>query len=499
MEVRGYRVFYVDPEEGVNDLIELIKTTTADRLAMVVHNRLLILNSQVNLKLIKQFAEKYNKDLVFINPDPQIIEKVKQVGFEVFPDLNALESNVPYQVEAAEKEINEEKSKGGYLKKIVNLVLFISIFTLVYFYFFYPTATIELEPVVKEASQEVKISAGFGLNRINWEKRMIPLHKFEVAISDQDEIKTTGIKLVGISKATGVVKFINENNKDINIPAGAVVKTGDGVKFKTLEDVTVPGLKVDYLMDVPVGMKAGQAEVKIEAIEKGSVGNVGIGKIKFMEKAIEKIHVINPEPTRGGRDKRHFVVTEGDINNLQKNLDEKLKSKLLTRIYQKLGGNYRIIDEEIKYSDIKFTFDNKVGQFADVLRGKGTLTASGYLLRNNELDRLATSIFKDNLQNDFQLMSSGVNIEELKLAEAEKGLYNIKLELVAPVIPKIDTNNLVANIKGLKVQDARKILENRSDIEKCILNSESEVIPRLDFAVKVIVKEPDSYQVFSQQ
>ncbi len=499
MEIRGYRVFYIDPGEGVNDVIELIKTTTAGKLALVVHNRLLILNSQVNLKLIRKFAGKFKKEVVFINPDPLITEKIEEIGFKVFPDLNALESDMPLKAEAANSENNREAGKSaGFFKKFLGILIFVLVLALAYLYFLYPTATIEIKPVLNEASQEVDIFAELDLNRIDWENNILPLHSFEVTISDEDEINTTGSSFLGETKARGVVKFISELQEEKTIPAGTIVQTRDGVKFRTLDDAVVPQLQVDYLMDVPVGMKAGQAEVEIEALDEGTTGNIATGRITKMENEIDQVYVVNPEPTRGGTDKKISVVKTEDLERLKKNLDEKLKTKLLAKVYQELGGNYRVIDQEIEYTVTEFSFDKEAGSISETVKGTGTLTATGYLLRNNELDRLVTGIFQENLQDNYQLMSSGVNVEDIKLEESEDGMYNIKLELLALVSPNINLAKLKEELQGLSVADARSVLESRADIDQFRLNAKGDKLPGFSFAVKVIVSEPDSYQVVSE-
>lgn len=507
MKVRDYRVYYIDLEEGINDLIDLFKRTMAKKLALVIHDRMLLLNSPINLKLIKQYAERFQKEIVFINPDPIIIDKVSHYGFKIFPDLNALESGMPFQAEAAGLEENNddegvEKKDGrqgfGLFPRIFGLFLIFLILVMAYLYFLYPTATVEIKPVVKQAKEQLVLYGSTSINQIDWENHVLPLHKIEVDITCTDEVKTTGAKLIGETKATGVIKFINEGKKEVTIPAGTIVETGDGIKFRTVKELVVPKLEVDYLMDLPVGMRAGQAEVKIEALQKGSGSNVSTGRIKKLTKELENIYVINPEPTRGGRDKRIPIVTEEDKERLKKNLEEKLRSRLITKLYQEMGGNYRIIEEEINFSNPEISFDHQIGEVADILQASGSLTASGYLVRNNELDRLVTTIFQDHLQENLQLLSSGIYIEELKLAEKERGLYNIELELLAPVIPKIDSAALIKKLQGRDIKSASKFLQGRSDIEEYRIETRGNSLPRFGFAIKVMVSEPDSFQVFKR-
>lgn len=497
MEIKGYRVFYLDPEEGINEIIKLITTTMAKKMALVIHSKVQLLNSQVNLKLIARYAKKHDKELVFINPDPVIKEKLLAVNFPVYTDLNALEADMPLRVEAATKEEDNKKDKKGNKKiySILNIFVLAFILIMAYLYFFYPTVIIELKPVMQETKQNLSITAALDITRIDWENKIIPLHQFSMTETNTESIASTGYRIEGISPALGRVRFINERESNLTIKTGTVVSTTEGIQFRTLEDIEVPALKVDYLMGVPVGRKAGQAEVKIEALEKGSRGNVSTGQIKQIEPNISQVHVINPEPSRGGEDNKISFVSAQDIERLKASLEEKLKAQLLTNIFQQLGGNYRIISDQITYSNLDITIEEQVNTKADFLTGAASLTANGYLLRNNELDRLVTVIFQENIADNLELLSSGINIESLRLAQKEEKVYNVELELLAPVLSKINTSNLVKSLRGIDLEVAKEILSQKVEIEEYIINTDAETLPSLGFAIKVVVQEADGYRI----
>jgi len=375
--------------------------------------------------------------------------------------------------------------------------LILLIIAMAYFYFLYPTATIQVEPLTKTARHQMTIAASIDAKQIDWDNNILPLHETEVEISGQEEIATSGTRLIGDTRARGIVKFINERQDDLKIPAGTIIKTENNIKFKTIRDLIVPKLEVDYLMDVPVGMKAGQAEVEIEALTAGSTGNIGIGRIKNLENPLDNVYVINPEPSLGGVDKRVPLVTEEDIERAKAVLEEKLKSKLITKIYQELGGTFRIIEDKITYSKPTYKFNHSVGERTDTLKVEGSLTAKGYLLRNNEIDRLVTVLFKNQLPSNVQLMSSGINIESLKLEEKGNSMYNILIGVNAPVISAIDSENLVKQLSGLDLEEAQSLLEENGDIDNFTINSQSTRLPNMGFAIKVVVKEPESIKVFN--
>src|SRR5690606_9427917 len=94
----------------------------------------------------------------------------------------------------------------------------------------------------------------------------------------QDELSvslaTTGRKRVGDVPARGTVYFINSGVNPVIVPKGTVVATKTGTKFVTTKPVVVPKKSTRYELGVPTGENYGQAEVEVEAVEKGTVGNV---------------------------------------------------------------------------------------------------------------------------------------------------------------------------------------------------------------------------------
>ncbi|MFW5981582.1 MAG: baseplate J/gp47 family protein [Halanaerobiaceae bacterium] len=528
MKVRSYRVFYIEHEAGIKELIDLLKSSSAARMALVIKNGQLILNSSANLSLLMEYKKKLKKDIVIINPDRIFAEKVNKAGFKMYLKLddlakdlavqNSNNNNIKNLKGNTEKEKEKEQGKkakdnsnfrnhnkieenkkghNSFISRIVSVFLILLIIAMSYLYFIYPTASVEIYPRANETSYEFGIKASNQISNIDWEKMILPLHMTEVRISTEKEVQTTGVRLIGDKKASTSVRFINERKSSVDIPAGTIIKSEAGTKFRTVEDIVVPGLDVDYLMDVPVGMKAGQKEVKVEALTAGSQGNLSFGEIKILEKPLENIYVINPEASRGGSDKKISYLSEEDIERAKILLKEDLKSKLLTKVYQELGGNYRVIEEEISFSDPEYFHDYEIGEETDTFTIKGELLASAYLLKNNELDRVATNIFKEKISDTQELMSSGISINSLRLEETGENMYNVNIEASAPVLAKIDTSSIARNLSGMEVDMAEQYLEEIEYLDYYNIESESEILPKISFAINVTIGDNEAHRVIN--
>jgi len=120
-------------------------------------------------------------------------------------------------------------------------------------------------------------------------------------------------------------------------------------------------------------------------------------------------------------------------------------------------------------------------------------------LRNNELDRLVTNIYEKKLITGQKLLSGGVIIKNLKLAEKSDGLYNIIMESTGAVVPGINIDKLTDELRGNNLKTAHRILKEDKKISeyKITTRNESSTLPDLGFAIKVIVEDPGTQQVIN--
>lgn len=385
----------------------------------------------------------------------------------------------------------------GRLKIILPVVLALLVTAgLGWFYFFYPTAVVEITPESDTVEEELELSANPALDNLDREQGILPLREFEVTLTDEDTVRTTGENFTGVTRAAGKVRFVNEREDSVVISAGTELKNTDGVVFETAEDVEVPGQEVEYLMDVAVGKQSGQAEAEIQAVEKGSDGNVATGTIKQLEEELQGISVINPEPTRGGEDKEITVISDYDIQRLEQSLEEKVRSGLMSRIYSRLGGNYQIIEDDISYSEIEYDIEEDSGEQAEEVSGTATLVASGFLVPVEDLNTLTYEKLRKVAGDNYSLRGREFSIEEIGLAEADNELYNIIMNVEVPVIRNINVGDLSSSLAGLDIEEARDYLEEREDIRDYKLRGEGPVLPGFSFAIRVNLLEPEAREVF---
>ncbi len=371
----------------------------------------------------------------------------------------------------------------------------IAILVLAWIYFYYPLVAIQIEPGIRELSQEVEIQGVLGAESIDLEQKTIPLEKFEVTFIDQTESRTTGSKTIGLSKARGIVDFINIGEEEINLPAGTIVQTAAGIRFATEEEITVPAARKEYLMDVQVGTRAGQKPVSVEAVNKGESGNVSQGAIKEIIPGRENIIVLNEQPTEGGANRQKSVVSQADINRLKEELQQKIISGMDARIYAELGGNHRLLKNNTESFKIEYDIVQQTGQESDTLSGTAKLVSEVYAAHNSALDFLLSHVFNNKIDGQYRILSSGVNIFPLSIEEKDSGMYNIKVEVKASVSPLIDNSNLRKNLAGKSLESVAEILQADERIVDFNVHTEGDSLPVLYLAINIEVVEPEAHRV----
>ena len=493
MEVNEYRIYYVDEKMTSDSLIQLVRNSLAEKIALVVPETQYIFSEDYNLHLLKKYLDRTEKDIVFINHKEEIMVNLKKANFTVYSDLNCLENDITY-------ENNEKKVKNqrGFTKRKISLFLLVLlIIALTAYYYLYPVVMIEIEPVLITNNEEVEVKGSLEEEEILWNEKIIPLHKFEIDFNDEGTISTTGIKRIGVKEAEGLVKIINENKKEVIIPQDTIVMTNTGLKYKITKTVKIPPYKIDYLMDVPVSMQAGQGEVRVEAIEKGENYNVETGQInKFLNKR-ENVYVVNTTPVTGGRDEEVKIVSQKDLKNLKEELTQKMKREIINNIYQKMGGNYRIIDQEISFLDINFDVEGKEGEIKESISAKAKLKAYGYLIRNSELEKMTNQIVKEKFKKNYNILDSGINIREVELEKIEEKLYNIKMKLQLVAVPEINKRNLAKRLKGKSIANAVDILHSEKNINEFSIKGNVDELPDFFYAIKISIDPPATLSVFN--
>ncbi|AGB41958.1 hypothetical protein Halha_2064 [Halobacteroides halobius DSM 5150] len=501
--MQDYNKIYIDPDEPLSSLLERIKSDPKDKIVIIIHHKSPIFSGQINIELIKSHAQKEEKELIFITDIEKIKNLLVEVGFLVYSSLEEFEVQTGSQIEVAatqeqaaivaveDQPSNNSRSKSSVFGKLALIFILIIVAAGVWFYFTIPLITIDLVPVLEKKPISIQVKGLKRLENINYQSKMIPLIKKQVKLKEQIKVKATGHKEIGVSKATGFLALINDQRRKITIPQGTKVATRNGVQFRTLEEVTVPSAKVNKFMEMVVGVKAGRAEVNIEAIHKGEVGNVSKARIVQFVNNSYPVKIINPESTTGGENSIVKVITHQDIKRGLKKAKSVLLKKARQRISNLFPATVICFKDDIQFSETILNHKLKVGDIAKQLAITGSIKATSFAVKKEGLTALVFKSYKESLRDDFKLKSPEITIQRLELTQISPQEIKLNIKARGQIIGKIDKKEIIERIIGKRVKIAKEILNNKPELSTYQIKPANQVnLPQFRFAFNVVIKEP---------
>ncbi|GAB6099149.1 hypothetical protein JCM16358_10280 [Halanaerocella petrolearia] len=497
--LEDYSKIYIDPEESLNALLEKIKTDPKDKLVIIIHDSSAIFSGQINIKLIKNYADRVEKELIFITNIDKTRNLLINSGFDVYSDLSVFENNQLPTVESAasqEGQIIAVADKDSEQRKSImkRLTLLLTLFLVaggVWFYFALPFITVEITPILKDKIVVNQITGVTKATNIDIQNKTIPLINKAVEVEKKTKVQATGSKKMGVARATGVLTLINNQRKDIKIPRGTVVSTRNGVQFRTLKQVTVPEAQVNKFMDMVVGMKAGKAEVNIEAIHKGVVGNISRARIVKFAKESYPVKIVNPEPTEGGKDRLVSVITRNDIERALKKAKADLSVKGRKRLIDKFGSNLIYFKDNIEFSKPVLKPNREVGDLAQELSVVGRIKAKSFAVKKEGLKDLVFKLYKRELGSKYKLKSSQIAIKEIEVEDINPKKVRFKIKTKGQVTGSIDKEKIIKQLRGKKAVVAKKLLKKEEEIADYQIEPDNQVnLPEFKFGIDLVIKEP---------
>lgn len=521
METRGYRVFYLDLEEDINSLLSELGQTTAEKIALVLHQRSNIFYSRINIQLLEKYLRDWKKELVFISTEDRLIRLALESSILIYPDLDALENDEPItnineplvtsldtevllpDVVASSTEDDEfytpEPStyRGQRPRKRWRGRIFAALFVILllvglgWVYFNFSIVTVEVTPTITKCEQKFNLIAIDNLDQINVSESRIPLETLGVTVNGSVKVATSGRSLIGYTRAEGVIHFINKKERSVHIPTGTVVKTGTGTQFKTTQEVTVPAIQVEKMGSINLGYRAGQAEANIVALEPGSQGNVSGDRIKHFLGKDYGVEVINIEATKGGRDREEMVVTQKDLDNAMSTLEEELKNQIVDELSRKLGNTYIRLKDTFHFELLEVGINHHVDEKAEELVAKGEMMATGYVLMKEDLSLISRELYMTGIPQYHSLYSKDIqlSLDQVTLQEDDK--VQIQLTAAGFLRAEIQPTEIIETLKGQTVEYANNLLRKMEDIKYFEIFAEDKIrIPRFSFGIRVVVREP---------
>jgi hypothetical protein len=347
------------------------------------------------------------------------------------------------------------------------------------------TVSLTVKPNIVTENASVTFSAN---SPSDFSENVVQARNVTTAIDATLSTNATGKKDVG-EKAKGSVTIYNNSDDPINLSSGTELKASNGEIFVLDKDVRV----VAASGDIFTGTKPGTTDTSVTAKELGTEGNIPSGT-RFTIGSTSSLAARNDSAFTGGTKKNVTVVSKSDMdklrNDLAKSVESDAQEKLLAEA--KTGETVLPVVGDPTLEQVKF--DKKEGDEAT----KVTLTASvvflGMAYTNKDLEDYAQTVLKSQYADDIRLAEKSVKstVDSAELTNEKTVTASLKLE--GGLLPQIDTDDIIENVKDKSLGDAKNTVANLPQVSKTDITFSPPVLllpnvfPRLPNQIAVEVK-----------
>lgn len=536
-------VLYLDADTEITEAIEKLKKATDDEVRVVVPSRSGLLQSSVNVKLLKKAAKDSKKELVLVTNDKltknlagasaiAVASSVKAMAH--VPEAHAQANKLPENIQISEPEEPEtapqpDKSNSGDSgfepkhisldadgdesevskkstqqekpkkvpkdKKVPNYgklnkrIWWIAggvalIIGLIMAAIFVPTGKVTVLAKAKKTNLNFNFILDATATSSDPSAQTLAAQKLEATKDVAFEITATGKKEVG-TKATGTISVRNcDDVATHSLPAGSGV-TGGGKSFVTAQAVTIPAGSAGG----GVVNCSSPIDVQISAAASGESFNVG--PTNFALNGFSALYKATGQ-TSGGTSKTITVLSAEDVANAKKQVEQQgVAAK--DELSKKAGDNMMLFTETVQADIVQFNTSVQQDNEADRVAVTAKARYSGFAAKNDDVNKLFEQQIQDELKGNKQIYQNGAKegkYSVVKQFTPQKVQLNVKTS--AFYGDPIDTGQIAKDVAGKPKKEVADIVKKQGEqITGASVETWPEFIPNMPLLsgkIKVEIK-----------
>lgn len=346
---------------------------------------------------------------------------------------------------------------------------------------FVPRAAVVLHPETRTESVVIPVSASPLFESVSITGNM-PAQIISVTVAVEQSKAVSGEVAIPKTKAKGVAQFTNLTTDEVNIPAGTVVAAEISVRFVTLNDARLPA-GTDEIV-----------EVRIEALEAGSVGNVETDAINFVEGTLGlSMTVSNPEPTTGGAVTKAIGAREADRERLREVVLQEALRSAEEQIRTQIGADDLLLTDTLEITEILIEeFSPPEGEAGKTLDLHMQVEVSARYISAADMEQLASSAMNAAIPRGFSTQS-GLTFEPLAEPVTDgSGVTHFDLNVSQTVSHRLNMLSILSTIRGRDMEQAQMELKNtlalRAEPQITITPSWWKYLPLIPFNISVEIQ-----------
>lgn len=390
------KVIYIEIDDEITAVYDQVKRLQMDDIYIVVPKRAVLLQSIVNLKILKRKLEELGKNIYIVTSDKTGTKLAHQAGLTVYNKVehandemvkrvlqqedditpikaasNEYEEIFPRRLDEKKVSIHDivSKEKGikmSIKKKILQLfsrkkkkkspfrprftifapnrtavtalIIASVLILLMITYIALPGATIYLTPKSNVLERSVNIVlADFEKNKgelSNHPPHMIATYPVFKTIQKKITYNSTGVHFKG-ENARGTITLINKANREWTLVPRTRFQTDDGIVFRMQIYVKVPPARVDGLGEITVDVTADEFDIYGQVVgERGNIGPTKFFLPGLKESSRELIVGESYEPMSGGKTITIKFITKEDLDSAGKKIKDEILASAESELEQ---------------------------------------------------------------------------------------------------------------------------------------------------------------------
>jgi len=464
------QVIYLDIGDDLPAIRHLLEGVQAKLALLVLPKGYQPLRDPLNLRVLRRYAEDLALDVALVTRDGRTRQMAKEEGIALATSTRQGQrgrwrSRSPQRSSAEQAAVDRMaglragRGDTGYGDRAIVwagrlLGLLLSVFLLLLIValgaILVPEAKVTLVPFRQPVETTLQLRADPEVSRPDSAALTIPARIVEVQVERTGDIATISKKDAPDAPASGVVTFINQTVLPQEILTSTLVRTSTGttVRFKTVTTAT---------LESGVGSRA---EVQIEALVPGPVGNVAAATINEIETPglRGKVSVINQAPTEGGGVKLVGVVTRVDMDRLNVQVFDELQQHAFLELQSQLSEQEFLPPESLTFEIMSETYDQFLDTQADVLHLQMRILARGTAVDQANANLMAYDSLKEQIPPTYELESEEVSFDHSEEVRMDGRAVLIDVTASAQLVADVDQSAARSAVAGLPADEASQIL-----------------------------------------
>ena len=502
---------YIDIDDEITSIIDKVEASKQKIVALVLPKRAAVLQSIVNMRLLKRSVETVDKSVVLITSDSGILPLAGAVGLYVAKNLQSKpaippppEVKVPAtktkeEKEELEPELDGEKPVGeladlkepeddtetialdneeddaqkkdippkdkklkvpnfdrfrkSIILGVVGLVgLIIGLFFMLSIL---PKAKITIKTDSSSITTQLEVKTSGKATQLDEQGNIIPSQIKETKQTGNTKVAATGKKNVG-EKASGEITIVNCSEEALTIPSGTTV-VSNGLAFVIQAAVLLGAPAPNTCPDS--GGHTGVANIK--AINPGIQYNLAAGKNFSVTGYSSDISGSNAQALSGGTDNTVTVVSQQDIDSAKQKIATGGSYDPQSFHDQLADEGYYVLPETATTSDPKITSTPKIGEEASEVTVTQEATYSVIVVKKADLTKLVANVLDKQIDTTKQKLSSSDVLEQATVRVGDKtSPTDVKLNIskTATVVPVLNVESIKQSVGGKKRSEIQNLL-----------------------------------------